>query len=197
MGRAGARLSYLLERPSRNGLGAQGLHRKIQKRAVAYVGTANGGFGEKGNVRVRAALTSPRDRVRSDEEIGLAVMDAVGTLPEVVNLEMSRDGSGAGALGATKPIVVQILGTKLEALQEAALQIQSGIRAIPGTMNVNADLIQTRPELQVQLDRQQALRLGLRAIGQEPNSHDEGEVSRMSLTVSLETCRPPAPPKCL
>ena len=152
------------------------------------VGTsANGGFGEKEGLnvaRVRASLSSPRDRIRSDEEIGLAVMDAIGTLPEVVNLEMSRDGTGAGALGATKPIVVQILGTDLNSLQDAALRIQAGIRAIPGTMNVNADLIQTRPELQVKLDRQQSLRLGLPlgAIGQELRMAMTGaRVSRMSL----------------
>ena len=29
--------------------------------------------------------------------------------PEIVNLEMSRDGSGAGVLGATKPIVVELV----------------------------------------------------------------------------------------
>ena len=46
------------------------------------------------------------------------VMASVGELPEVINLEMSRDGTGAGALGATKPIVVEILGNDLQELQE-------------------------------------------------------------------------------
>ena len=41
-------------------------------------------------------------------------MASVGELPEVINLEMSRDGTGAGALGATKPIVVEILGNDLQ-----------------------------------------------------------------------------------
>ena len=77
-------------------------------------------------------------------------MASVGELPEVINLEMSRDGTGAGALGATKPIVVEILGNDLQELQEAALLIQREIKNIDGTVNVVADLLQTKPELQIQ-----------------------------------------------
>lgn len=137
------------------------------------VGTsANGGLGEKEGknvARVRARLSSPRTRVLSDQDIGMAVLKDVGSIPEVVNLEFSRDGAGAGALGATKPIVVQILGRSIDDLQIAAVSIREKIRSMRGTMNVNADLIQTKPEFQISLNRQQALRVGttLGQLGQE------------------------------
>ena len=65
------------------------------------VGTSvNGGMGEKegSNIaRIRASLVRANDRERSDQEIGDYILATVPRPPEVLNLEMSRDGSGAGA----------------------------------------------------------------------------------------------------
>ena len=41
---------------------------------------------------------------------------------------MSRDGSGAGALGATKPIVIELFGNDLDELEQASNQVQDGIQ---------------------------------------------------------------------
>ena len=126
--------------------------------------SSNGGMGEKEGLnvaRVRARLVSAKKRERSDQQIGEAVMASVGDLPEIINLEMSRDGTGAGALGATKPIVVEILGNDLQQLQEAALLIQREIKSIDGTVNVVADLLQTKPELQIQINNSHATSLGI------------------------------------
>ena len=60
------------------------------------------------------------DRERSDQEIGDYILATVARPPEVLNLEMSRDGSGAGALGATKPIVVELFGNDLDELEQAS-----------------------------------------------------------------------------
>jgi hydrophobic/amphiphilic exporter-1 (mainly G- bacteria), HAE1 family len=126
--------------------------------------------GEGSNlVRVRARLCSHAERERGDLEIGRSVMDGVGDLPEVVNISMSRDGSGAGALGALNPIVVEVLGNEMESLQATAMKIRRSIQAIPGTSAVNADLFQTRPELQIVVSRAQSIRAGLptAVVGQE------------------------------
>ena len=73
--------------------------------------SARGGMGEK-EVKCGSSSSKTYLQIETKERsrIGEAVMASIGELPEVLNLEMSRDGSGAGALGATKPIVVEILG---------------------------------------------------------------------------------------
>ena len=80
--------------------------------------SSNGGMGEKEGLnvaRVRARLVSAK---KSEAISKLAfVMASVGELPEVINRNV-RDGTGAGALGATKPIVVEILGNDLQELQK-------------------------------------------------------------------------------
>ena len=129
------------------------------------VGTsANGGMGEKegSNIaRVRASLLRANDRNRSDQEIGEYILAAVPRAPEVLNLEMSRDGSGAGALGATKPIVVELFGNDLGALEIASSQVQNGMRQINGLINIAADLLETQPELQINMLPSQSTQMGI------------------------------------
>ena len=137
------------------------------------VGTsANGGMGEKegANIaRVRASLLRANDRDRSDQEIGDYILATVPRPPEVLNLEMSRDGSGAGALGATKPIVVELFGNDLEALEQASKQVQDGMHQITGLINIAADLLETQPELQINMLQNQSAQMGIpmAAAGQE------------------------------
>lgn len=129
------------------------------------VGTsANGGMGEKegANIaRIRASLTRANDRLRSDQEIGDSILATVPRPPEVLNLEMSRDGSGAGAIGATKPIVIEIFGNELTELELASKQIQQGMANISGLINIAADLLETQPELQIRMLQNQSTSMGI------------------------------------
>ena len=137
------------------------------------VGTSGGGSmgGKEGSniARIRAKLLEVNDRERSDQEIGEHILEQVTRAPEVVNLEMSRDGSGAGVLGATKPIVVELFGNDLDELGEASLSVQEGMKKISGLVNIAADLLETQPELQIKLNQSQATKLGipLAQAGQE------------------------------
>ncbi len=137
------------------------------------VGTsANGGMGEKegANIaRIRASLVRANDRTRSDQDIGDYILATVERPPEVLNLEMSRDGSGAGALGATKPIVVELFGNDLDALETASKQVQTGMSDINGLINIAADLLETQPELQINMLQNQSTQMGIpmAAAGQE------------------------------
>ncbi|MEC7984362.1 MAG: efflux RND transporter permease subunit, partial [Myxococcota bacterium] len=145
---------------------------EVQSVSVLVGSSANGGMGAKeGNniARIRSRLVSARYRERSDGDIGKEVLKNLGSIPEVVNLEMSREGSGSGAMGATKPIIVEILGNDLDELQKAAIMIQDGISKIEGTTNVVADLFQTKPELQIQIDRYRGTKqnIPVAAAGQE------------------------------
>ncbi len=129
------------------------------------VGTsANGGMGEKegANIaRIRASLLRANDRKRSDQEIGDYILATVPRPPEVLNLEMSRDGSGAGALGATKPIVVELFGNDLDELEQASKQVQEGMGQITGLINIAADLLETQPELQINMLQNQSTQMGI------------------------------------
>jgi len=144
---------------------ANALRQQPEVEAVSLiVGTSNSGMGEKeGNniAQVRARLSSPRDRNRSDQEIGEGVLAQVSRPSNVVSLEMSRDGSGAGALGATKPIVVEVLGSDLQQLQEAVRKVDLGMKEIAGTQNVVAELLQEKPEIQILLDKHRAKKQGI------------------------------------
>ena len=137
---------------------------------VVAIRVGNSGGTEAQNVaRISSKLISPKYRERSVHEIGEHVMEEVGDIPEVLNLEMSIEGGGAGMLGAAKPITVEVLGNDLDDLQNAALQIQQGVSAISGTRNTAADLLQTKPELRVEIDRYKTIQLGVlpALIGQE------------------------------
>ena len=137
------------------------------------VGTSGAGSmgGKEGSniARIRAKLLDANDRDRSDQEIGELILASVPKAPEIVNLEMSRDGSGAAILGATKPIVVELFGNDLEELGEASLLVQTGMKSISGLVNVAADVLETQPELQVKLNQSNATKLGisLAQAGQE------------------------------
>ena len=74
---------------------------------------------------------------------------------------MSRDGSGAGALGATKPIVVELFGNDLDELEQASSQVQDGMAQITGLINIAADLLETQPELQINMLQNQSTQMGI------------------------------------
>ena len=74
---------------------------------------------------------------------------------------MSRDGSGAGALGATKPIVVELFGNDLDELEQASNQVQDGMAQITGLINIAADLLETQPELQINMLQNQSTQMGI------------------------------------
>ena len=111
--------------------------------------------------RIRASLLRANDRERSDQEIGDYILATVARPPEVLNLEMSRDGSGAGALGATKPIVVELFGNDLGELEQASSQVQSGMAQITGLINIAADLLETQPRLQINMLQNQSTQMGI------------------------------------
>ena len=137
---------------------------------VGSSGAGSMGGKEGSNIaRIRAKLLEANNRTRSDQEIGEYILREIPRAPEVVNLEMSRDGSGAGVIGATKPIVVELFGDNLEDLGKASLSVQEGMKNISGLVNIAADLLETQPELQIQLHQSQATKLGipLAMAGQE------------------------------
>src|SRR5690606_40601934 len=66
---------------------------------------------------------------------------------------------GVGVAGA--PIQVQLRGDDRDLLAREAMRLADAIRAIPGTREVKTSIDESRPELQVRVNRERAGRLGL------------------------------------
>ena len=106
-------------------------------------------------VHVKARLVPGTERERSQKEVARAVLDDLGPIPEVVNVEVVAGASSGGGLGLYgKPVSLEVLGHDLDALQEVASRLQRAIALIPGTVDISADLLETRPELRVELRRE-------------------------------------------
>ena len=154
---------------------------EVQVTSLRVGASKSGGGGKAGNniARIQARLNSAKDRTRTDKQIAMAVMEEVGKLPEIVNLELSTQGGGGNILGSDKPIIVDIMGSNLEDLQEAALLIRENLQRIPGTVNVSADAVQTRPEIQVNFSRKLVSQAGfpVAVAGQELRTAMTGVVA--------------------
>ncbi len=74
-----------------------------------------------------------------------------------------RTGNPVGQAlgGAAKPIVINIKGSNMGDLRRAARQVEAALKAVPGTKDVAAELVGTRPDYRVMVDRKRAARMGL------------------------------------
>jgi len=132
-------------------------------------GTSSSGMGaltggkEGSNVAtVTVKLVSANDRSRSDAQVARSALDRVGPMPEVVNVEISLGSTMNRMLGmAGKPVTVEVVGNDFGDLQEAARQLRTQISAVDGTVDVAADILQTRPEVRLQLSKELAGRAGV------------------------------------
>ncbi|MCK6502166.1 efflux RND transporter permease subunit [Myxococcota bacterium] len=115
-------------------------------------GSMSGGKEGSNVATISAMLVSADDRERSDEEIARAVLRRVGPLPEVVNTEVNLGNSIGRILGmGGKPVVVEVLGNDFEQLAATASDLRRRIASVEGTTEVSADLLQTRPEVRIEL----------------------------------------------
>ncbi len=122
-------------------------------------GALSGGRQGSNVVHIKARLVPSTARQRSQKEVARAVLAGLGPLPEVVNVEVTSGASSGGGLGLYgKPVSLEVLGHDLDALQEVAGRLQRAVASIPGTVDVSADLLETRPELQVKVHRELASR---------------------------------------
>lgn len=69
--------------------------------------------------------------------------------------------SGAGSLGGSQPIEIQIRGADLRELERLSALVAEEVAAAPGTIDVEASLASARPERRVEVRRDVAADLGL------------------------------------
>ena len=120
-----------------------------------------GGGGEGGSPNLsRVTLYLEEREVRKQrntfvtmEGVREALADIVGAN---IKVDAPQDGPPTGA-----PVSVRILGDELDEISRLSSEVQDRIRSIPGLVNLDDDLEEGKPELRVEVDREEAMRSGV------------------------------------
>src|SRR5207248_11708125 len=119
---------------------------------------------------IRLALSPPDERKQTQGELAdLSRAIVEREFPGVEFLQMPGGlVASVFANGYISPLVVEVRGDKLEALDEQARAVAEVARTIPGVRDVRLSLEMSYPEIRVNVEREQAGRVGVtaRTIGQ-------------------------------
>ena len=122
------------------------------------MGPGGGGGGSPNRSQVSLYLEERSDReVRNTfttmEVVRRGLADIVGAN---IKVDAPQDGPPTGA-----PVSVRILGEELDEIERLADEVKTRIRGIPGLVNLDDDLEGGKPELRVEVDREEAMRSGV------------------------------------
>ena len=135
------------------------------KHQVANVGSTGvsmnpggGGGGSPNRSQVVLYLHERADRqVRNTfttmETVRAALANVVGAN---IKVDAPQDGPPTGA-----PVSVRILGDDLDEIERLAEEVKARVRGIEGLVNLDDDLETGKPELRVEVDREEAMRSGV------------------------------------
>ncbi|MDY0004577.1 MAG: efflux RND transporter permease subunit, partial [Polyangia bacterium] len=127
---------------------------------------SSAGFKEGTNIATIMARLVPKEkRSRSENQ----VLDLVRpwVKDRFPNAQVSyRAGNPLGSTltGAEKPIVLNIKGKDFNDLKRAALRIETMLKSIKGTKDVAAELLETKPDFKIVVDRKRAAKMGLSSM---------------------------------
>ncbi|MHB8879258.1 MAG: efflux RND transporter permease subunit, partial [Myxococcaceae bacterium] len=116
-------------------------------------------FGQNsftGSLQVR--LPSRSNRARSQDQIDEVLR---GRFKELSGLEIKPMPQGMAALGGGGDVVVKIFGDDLDQLREYGARVAGKLELTPGAKDINFAMEKGRPELKIELDRDQIKLLGL------------------------------------
>lgn len=121
-------------------------------------GIGTGGAENTASIRVR--VVEKTERQRSVGQIVEALRPEVKQIPEAtIALELSSSFGGGAGMGGT--IQIQVFGEDPNQLIDLANQVETVMRGVSGTVDVqNLDAARA-PEAQLVVDRQRAIQLGL------------------------------------
>jgi Cu(I)/Ag(I) efflux system membrane protein CusA/SilA len=91
-------------------------------------------------------------------------MDKALRMPGVSNIwtQPIRNRIDMLATGIQTPIGIKVFGSDLEKIENIAIQIENLLKEIPGALNPYAERIGNKPYVEVEIDRQQAARYGIK-----------------------------------
>ncbi|WP_407269348.1 efflux RND transporter permease subunit [Radiobacillus sp. PE A8.2] len=129
---------------------------------VSYVtiGGSGGGMvggGSSNQADYTIQLVPKGERDQTTEAITQEIND---DLASIVGAEITVSEAGAG-LGGGDPIQIQLRGPEHQVLTELADQVVATISNVDGVFNPQTSVSETRPELNVEVDREQAAQYGL------------------------------------
>ena len=130
--------------------------------SVGRMGTLDTTFGSAGFVGENVAefiveLTEERDRKRKIDEIMSDLRRLLADIPDArIDIKQRVEGPPVGA-----DVVVRIKGQDLTALRVIARDIAGKLELIEGAIDVRTDQEESQPEIQVNIDREDASSLGL------------------------------------
>ncbi len=136
------------------------------KHQIANVGStglsltpdAGGGGGSPNQSRVSLYMQERADRTVRDtfttmEGVRESLVDIVGAN---IKVDAPQDGPPTGAA-----VSVRILGDDLDEITRLAEEVQARVRGIEGLVNLDDDIEEGKPELRVEVDREEAMRSGV------------------------------------
>lgn len=128
-------------------------------------GAAIGGDAGEHITQATYRLVSIGEREADDRAFADEIREVADDIPEIANLSVTYGGGPGNAImgGQGKPVTVELLGDNLGDLESAAREVRSIVEETEGTKDVSAELIERRPEMRYELDRERATRFGVKA----------------------------------
>jgi len=122
--------------------------------AYSTVGSSDGsGTVDTGSIYLK--LKPKAERKKSQQQLAAEIREEVRTIAGA-QAYISAAGPGGGG----KSVQVQVRGDDLNALTQAATQLENALRTVPGATDIGLSTRGQRPELRVDLDRSLAATLG-------------------------------------
>lgn len=108
-------------------------------------------------------LVDRQKRQRSAKQIAAILRKRVNDIPGITRIKVTAQDPISGFLaGGSKPISVEIQGSRLDEMETFANELKSVMEKIHGLVDVSLSQKDLRPELWVIIDRSKASSLGLR-----------------------------------
>ncbi|SDI33520.1 hydrophobic/amphiphilic exporter-1, HAE1 family [Alteribacillus persepolensis] len=121
-------------------------------------GDTTGMSGGNNIASVNVSLVDPAERSITTSEL---ISELSEQVKRVSGAEISVASVTSGAMGQTSPVSVSISGEDIDVLETLAEEIAFSIEQVPGTTNVETTAGEGRPQIEVNVDREQAAQYGL------------------------------------
>jgi HAE1 family hydrophobic/amphiphilic exporter-1 len=125
-------------------------------------GASMGGKEGSNIVTLFVRLVPSGERDYTDIEFGEVIREVAARFPEVARTTViGGGGMQAMITGGGKPLTLEVRGSDLTRMASVAHEVEKIIGQIPGTEDVAAELLEMRPEVSYDVDRDKALANGL------------------------------------
>ncbi|MDQ0300126.1 HAE1 family hydrophobic/amphiphilic exporter-1 [Salibacterium salarium] len=130
------------------------------KSTYSTVGSGGGptGGGSDNEAVVNISLTDSSDRTIETNEV---VSELSEKTERIAGAEISVSDVTTGATGGGSPISVSVSGPEVDVLDELAQEVEFAVEQVPGTSNVDSTSGDGNPQIDLNVNRDQASQYGL------------------------------------